>query len=255
MPRKKEAEGHGGGAGMERWLLTYADLITLLLIFFIIMYAMSKVDTAKFSQLVQMLTKSFGGQHSVITMSNMGLLPQNAVFGDTRTKQRKLYVKTVGQLQKEIASKSVKVTQDQRGIVISLASDFYFGSGIADFGDSTEAVLKKLYAILGPLSANIRIEGHTDDVPIVPGSALSQRYPTNWELSSQRSVNVLKALEKLGLDRKRMAAAAYADTRPLKSNDTPDGRNANRRVEIVILSENGFPSDMPEAVPPMETGP
>jgi len=252
MAKEKEPEKE---PSTERWLLSYADFITLLLVFFIIMYSMSKVNVTKYNKMVTVLEKTFGGEHSVIKLADSGLLPQMTRSGEARRKQKQLYVKTVGQLQKEIASKSVKVTQDQRGIVVSLASDFYFGSGIADFGDSTEAVLRKIYSILAPLSANIRIEGHTDNVPIAPGSALSQRYPTNWELSSQRSVNVLKALEKLGLDRKRLAAAAYADTRPLKSNDSSDGRNANRRVEIVILSETGAPSDMPEAVPPVETGP
>jgi chemotaxis protein MotB len=234
MARKKEAEKEGN---QDRWLLTYADLITLLLIFFVIMYAMSKVDASKFDQLVEMLSKAFGGQKSVITMSNMGLLPQNAVFGDTRTKQRKLYVKAVGQMQKEISSRAIRVTEDERGIVISLASDFYFGSGRADFGDSTEAVLKKVYNLLNTTAGNIRIEGHTDDMPIVQGSSLAQRLPTNWELSSQRAVNVLKFFEKLGLERTRLSAAAYADTRPVKPNDTYEGRAYNRRVEIVIMPE------------------
>jgi len=177
--------------------------------------------------------KTFGGEHSVIKLADSGLLPQMTRSGEARRKQKQLYVKTVGQLQKEIASKSVKVTQDQRGIVVSLASDFYFGSGIADFGDSTEAVLRKIYSILAPLSANIRIEGHTDNVPIAPGSALSQRYPTNWELSSQRSVNVLKALEKLGLDRKRLGRGRIRRHPATQVQRFLDGRNANRRVEIV----------------------
>jgi chemotaxis protein MotB len=234
MARKKEPEKE---QNLDRWLLTYADLITLLLIFFVIMYAMSKVDAAKFNQVVEMLSKAFGGQKSVIDMSNMGLLPQNAVFGDTRTKQRKLYVKAIGQLQKEISSRSIRISEDERGIVVSLASDFYFGSGKADFGDSTEAVLKKISGLLNTTDGNIRIEGHTDDMPIIQGTTLAQRLPTNWELSSQRAVNVLKFFEKLGLKRTRLSAAAYADTRPIKPNDTYEGRAYNRRVEIVIIPE------------------
>jgi chemotaxis protein MotB len=143
----------------------------------------------------------------------------------------------VGQLQKEISSKSVRITEDERGIVVSLASDFFFGSGRADCGDSTESVLRKLTGLFTSTTGNIRIEGHTDDIPIVQGGSLAQRLPTNWELSSQRAVNVLKSLEKLGLDRKRLSAAAFADTRPVKPNDTYDGRAYNRRVEIVIMPE------------------
>jgi chemotaxis protein MotB len=234
MPKKKhEAEKENS----ERWLLTYADLITLLLIFFVIMYAMSKVDAAKFNQLVQMLSKSFGGEKAAITMSATGILPHYAVFGDTRSKQHKQYVKAVEQMQKEISSKSVRISEDERGIVVSLASDCFFGSGRADFSDSTEAVLKKLTGLFSSTEGNIRIEGHTDDMPIVQGSQLAARLPTNWELSSQRAVNVLKLLEKVGVDRKRLSAAAFADTRPVKPNDTFDGRAYNRRVEIVIMPE------------------
>ena len=145
MAKEKEPEKE---PSTERWLLSYADFITLLLVFFIIMYSMSKVNAVKFNQMVTVLEKTFGGEHSVIKLSESGLLPQMTRAGEARRKQKQLYVKTVGQLQKEISSKAIKVSQDQRGIVVSLASDFYFGSGIADFGDSTEAVLKKLYAIL-----------------------------------------------------------------------------------------------------------
>jgi chemotaxis protein MotB len=234
MARKKTEEKEPNA---ERWLLSYADFITLLTVFFIIMYSMSKINAQKFNQMVTILEKSFGGQHSVIKMANSGLLPQITRSGEARRKEKQLYIKTVGQLQKEIASKSVRVTQEERGIVVSLASDFYFGSGRADFGESTEEVLKKVTDLLNSTPGNIRIEGHTDDMPIVQGSTLAQRLPTNWELSSQRAVNVLKVLERQGVDRKRLSAAGYADTRPLKPNDTFDGRAYNRRVEIVILPE------------------
>ena len=235
MARKKQEEKEPNA---ERWLLSYADFITLLTVFFIIMYAMSKVNVQKFNQMVTIMEKTFGGQHSVIKMANSGLLPQITRSGEMR---RKLYVKTVGQLQKEISSKAVRVTQDERGIVVSLASDCYFGSGKTEFGDSVEAVIQKLTGILNTTEGNIRVEGHTDDIPIVQGSSLSQRLPTNWELSSQRAVNVLKLLEKQGIDRKRLSAAAFADTRPLKPNDTFEGRAYNRRVEIVITPASQAP--------------
>jgi chemotaxis protein MotB len=234
MARKKQEEKEPNA---ERWLLSYADFITLLTVFFIIMYAMSKVDAAKFNQLVTIMEKSFGGQHSVIKMANNGLLPQITRSAEMRRKEKQLYVKSVGQLQKEISSKAVRVNEDQRGVVVSLASDFYFGSGVADVTAKTEAVLSKLLELFTTSKSNIRIEGHTDDMPIVQGSSLAQRLPTNWELSSQRAVNVLKFFEKSGVDRKRLSAAAYADTRPLKPNDTFEGRAYNRRVEIVILRE------------------
>jgi chemotaxis protein MotB len=236
MPKKQHAEEHGGG-GMERWLLTYADLITLLLIFFIIMYSMSTINKTKFDEVVQMLTQAFGGSHSVVAMYNNGVMEKNFYPAQVKTRQQKsLYVKTVSALQKEIQAKEVRVTADKRGIVISLNSDFYFPSGSADLRDSAENVLAKLSTIFQALPNDIRVEGHTDSLPITPGSLLAQKFPTNWELSSQRAVNVVKVFEKSGLEKGRVFASAFADTHPLKSNETPEGRAFNRRVEIVILN-------------------
>jgi chemotaxis protein MotB len=237
MARKREPESEHGGGGMERWLLTYADLITLLLIFFVIMYAMSSLNKAKFDQLVQMLSLAFGGQHSVVQMYNNGVMEKNFFPSQVRTKEQKnLYVNAVSQLQKEIQSKEVRVTADKRGIVISLSSDFFFRSGSADLNDSIYGVLNRLSNILQTIPNDVRIEGHTDNVPIVPAGPLAVRFPTNWELSSQRAVNVLKVFEKRGLERTRISATAFADTHPVNSNDTPEGRALNRRVEIVILN-------------------
>jgi chemotaxis protein MotB len=236
MPKKQHEEGHGGG-GMERWLLTYADLITLLLIFFIIMYSMSSINKVKFDQLVQMLSQSFGGSKSVVAMYNNGVMEKTFYPSQVRTKEQKsLYVKTVSALQKEIQSKDVRVTADKRGIVISLNSDFYFPSGSADLRDSATNVLSKLSTIFQALPNDIRVEGHTDSIPIAPTSPLAQRFPTNWELSSQRAVNVVRVFEKTGLEKGRVCASAFADTRPIKPNGTLEGRAFNRRVEIVILN-------------------
>jgi chemotaxis protein MotB len=236
MAKKKEPEKEPSA---ERWLLSYADFITLLLVFFIIMYSMSKVNVQKFNQMVTVLEKTFGGQQSVIKLANSGLLPQITRSGEARRKEKQLYVKTVEQLQKEISAKEVRVKVDERGIVVSLASDFFFGSGMADIGDSARSVLKKLQNLFSSTTNDIRVEGHTDDIPIIRGSSLSQRFPSNWELSSQRAVNVLKFLETLNVERKRLSAAAYAETRPDKPNDTYEGRAYNRRVEIVIASDSG----------------
>ncbi len=236
MPKKQHDDGHAGG-GMERWLLTYADLITLLLIFFIIMYSMSTINKAKFDQVMQMLSEAFGGSHSVVAMYNNGVLEKNFYPSEVKTKQQKsLYVKTVSALQKEIQAKEVRVTADKRGIVVSLNSDFYFPSGSADLRDSAYGVIDKLGAMFQAIPNDIRVEGHTDNIPIAPGSPLADKFPTNWELSAQRAVNVVKEFEKTGMQKGRISAAAFADSRPLKPNDTPEHRALNRRVEIVILN-------------------
>jgi len=234
MAKKPEAEAE---PSHERWLLSYADFITLLLVFFIIMYSMSTINKTKFDQVVAMLSEAFGGSHSVVAMYNNGVMEKNFYPSQVKTKEQKsLYVKTVSALQKEIQSKEIKVTADKRGIVISLNSDFYFASGSADLNDSAFNVLHKLGALFQGLPNNIRVEGHTDSLPIPPGSAIAEKYPTNWELSAQRAVNVVKVFEKDGLEKGKVSAAAFADTHPLKANDTPENRALNRRVEIVILN-------------------
>jgi chemotaxis protein MotB len=244
MAKREEHEEGEGGGGMERWLLTYADMITLLLIFFIILYSLSKVNQTKFDEVAQVLKEAFGGQHSVITMKELGVLEKNLHAAKKKTKEKYSYVQAVSAFQKEIEAKKVHVLMRERGIVISLASDFYFGSGSADLTDEALGVLEKLSEILSTMPNNVKIEGHTDNVPITPGGPLAARYPTNWELSSQRAVNVLKYLESRGIDPKRVSAVAYADTRPLKPNDTENGRTLNRRVEIVIVNEQPARSDI-----------
>ncbi|MDD5676235.1 MAG: flagellar motor protein MotB, partial [Chitinivibrionales bacterium] len=184
--KKAHEEGH---TNSERWLLTYADMITLLLVFFIILYTLSQVNRVKFDQMVPFFNKTFGGAYSVINSGHAGILPQNRYANPKNTKLKKAYVQTVSKFQSEIASKKIRASVDERGVVISLASDFYFPSGSPDLTNQAHDVLQKIFAMLDTMTNNIRIEGHTDNVPITPGSELAQRYPTNWELSAQRAIN------------------------------------------------------------------
>jgi chemotaxis protein MotB len=245
--------GHGGGAeehagGMERWLLTYADMITLLLIFFIILYSMSVINKVRFDQMIQMMNKTFGGGYSVINTGSPGVLAQNKYPNPKNQKLKKAYVHTVSKFQGEISSKKIRVSVDDRGVVISLASDFYFPSGSPDLSAQAADVLLKIHEMLDTMPNNVRIEGHTDNVPITAGSALAQRYPTNWELSAQRAINVLKFYEGKGIKSKRLSALGYADTRPLKPNDSEENRAFNRRVEIIILGNPNTEADAPPMV-------
>jgi chemotaxis protein MotB len=235
MPKKEEHEEHGGGAGMERWLLTYADMITLLLIFFIIMYMMSQVDRAKFEQLAQILSQTFGGNKSVLNMYNLGILEKNLHAGEEERNAKKSYNKATQEFEKEIQAKLISVTKDERGTVIRMSSDFYFASGSADLTPLAYEVLQKLQTILDSVSNDVQVEGHTDNVPINIYSALAQQYPTNWELSSQRAINVLKFFERQGIVKKRLSAIGLADNKPLKPNTSDENRSANRRVEIIIV--------------------
>jgi chemotaxis protein MotB len=232
--RPHEEESHGGG--MERWLLTYADMITLLMIFFIIMYAISQSSAAKFQQLSTALSVVFGGGQKTVLTGQPGLLQQfKRSQGEKQLKQA--YVETISKLQKEIQDKKIRVNMTSRGMQLSISSDFYFLSGAAELTGEAKTLLRKVASPLLDIPNPMQIEGHTDNVPIVAGGTLAQRYPTNWELSSQRGINVLQFIHEIGIKYERLSAAAYADTKPVKPNDTPEGRSINRRVEILVLYE------------------
>ena len=219
----------------ERWLLTYADMITLLLILFIVLYSMSVVSKKKVSELSQALTVAFSGSQKSLLEGTPGIL--DAFKQGSNKKTKETYVKTVSALQKEMGDKSMKVVMTEEGVKITMSSDFFFASGSADFAGNASGVLDKLVEVFKATNNKIRIEGHTDNQPIIAGTELSRRYPTNWELSSQRAINVLKYLERQGVPGQRLSGVALGETKPAKNNDSPEGRAANRRVEIYVLTE------------------
>lgn len=233
------ARKHGGAAEVEkenseRWLLTYADMITLLLILFIVLYAMSSISKSKIMELSQALTIVFGGSSRALLDGHPSLIQG---YQKSKKELKKSYVKAVSQFQNELANKKMRIVMTESGIKVSMSSDFFFQSGSADFTSEATDVIQKLASIFSANNNKIRIEGHTDNVPIAYGSALAQRYPTNWELSSQRAINVLRLLEREGIRSDRLSALAYGDTKSSKSNETEEGRRANRRVEIYVLTD------------------
>jgi len=140
----------------------------------------------------------------------------------------------------EIQSKMVRVREDERGLVITLSGDSYFDTGSARLRDDIKPVLRKVGGIVKSISNFVRIEGHTDDRAIPP-AGVRQGFETNWELSSARSVNVLRYLtEEEKLNPRQLSAVAFGQYRPIDDNNTPEGRAYNRRVEIVILKEKGL---------------
>ena len=145
--------------------------------------------------------------------------------------------KAVAVFQPEISTKKVRVKEDERGLVISISADTFFPTSSAELDiDNSRELLQKVSSLLQMKefdNRKFRLEGHTDNLPTDPAS----QYPTNWELSAARSINVLKYLTEFGVNEKKFQVAGYGDTVPLMSNDTEEGRAYNRRVDIVILSE------------------
>lgn len=231
----------------ERYLLTYADLMNLLLILFIILFAYSQVDTQKFQQLSQSLGAALGNGSppSVVQGGASGnslidfpaTMPSPVIPSKVEDAQMQGATEAVSDLVKQEGMQDlVDVKVQERGIVISIKAKLLFKSGSADIEKAKQDELIKIGKdILTKLpNKQIRIEGHTDNVPI--NSAM---YPSNWHLSSYRAINVLKLLvDKAGINPKLISPVGYGDTQPLLPNTSDTNREQNRRVNIVILRDS-----------------
>ncbi|MCL5025287.1 MAG: OmpA family protein [Chloroflexi bacterium] len=229
----------------ERWLLTYSDLITLLLVFFVVMYSVSKADEAKFAKLNASLQKAF----NVIVLQGQdttAISGQNGPDGGNKIMDDFLGIRTsVMKAAEQMGIQShVNVTMQQDGIAISLSGNLLFDSGRADLRPESTALLEKVGEQVRAVPNEIRIEGHTDSIPVD-----SDLYPTNWELSAARATAVTRFLvEVSGIDPRRLSAQGYSQYRPLTDNSTRENRALNRRVDIVIV----YPKPTPE--PATNTG-
>jgi chemotaxis protein MotB len=228
------------------WQGTYGDMITLMLCFFVMLYNPSEVDVTQLATITQSLqmneTESTSGGMSLSAGrlsdlgNNINSLPsveKGKSLGNAKKKAVSLFAP-------DVKSNKITVTSDERGLVITLASDSFFDEGSADLNlDNTRDTLLRLSEFFkDPELKNrrFRIEGHTDSTPVADTS----KFASNWELSAARAMNVLHYLADFGVNEKQFSIAGYADTRPMFSNDTPEGRAYNRRVDIIILDEGHF---------------
>lgn len=257
MEMKKAHEEHEND---ERWLLTYADLITLLMVFFVVMYAMSRTDAEKFKALASGLSQVFGKP----AVSSVGIggqpikgnaiLPskasgnsrsgtRNKASGDSDVRMRRIRALKSdldALMENRGLSNSVTTRVDPRGpkLVMELSDSLLFEPGSADLTPDALLLLEPVAEALGARDYNVHVEGHTDNVPISNG-----RFRNNFELSTARAVNVIMNLiNKGGLPAQRFSASGYGEYRPVAGNDTPEGRAKNRRVDFVIYDENALDS-------------
>jgi chemotaxis protein MotB len=233
MMRTRQRSKHGSHENSERWLLTYADLITLLLGLFVILYAMSKVDSEKYSKVMQALGGVFGAP-AAIEGSQSVLSAQGAL-----TERESIANKVRSAMYEDLKSSLVTVSQDSRGVVVHLAEELLFASGNADLKSSSTRSLDLLAGVLKTLPNEIRVEGHTDNVPIHTAA-----FPSNWHLSVARAMNTADYLmTKRRLEPTKFNVVGYSEYKPLAPNTTAEDRAKNRRVDIVILStESGQPA-------------
>lgn len=231
----------------ERWLLTYADLMNLLLILFIILFAMSQVSTEKFQQLSQSLSSAFGNGEppSVVQGSGSGnslvnfpaTMPSPVIPSKLEDQQMEALQEEIsGLVESEGLKGDVAVTMQERGIVVTINEKILFKSGSAIIEPNDQNTLITIGKdILSKIpDKHIRVEGHTDNIPMK--SAL---YASNWELSAARAINVLKLLvEKCGIDPHMISPVGYGEYNSVAKNDTDANRAKNRRVDIVILRDS-----------------
>ena len=231
------------------WQGTYGDMITLMLCFFVMLYDPSEVDTAALAQIqesLQITTESIeapvtsGGQS--LAAGKLADLGNNISALPSAEKGKSLSIakkKAVSLFAPEVKSAKITISSDERGVVISLASDVFFeqGSAVLNIDETRDILLKlsKFFQDSELKNRRFRIEGHTDSTPVD-----NELYPSNWELSSARSANVLHYLSDFGVDEQKFSIAGYADTRPMFSNETKEGQAYNRRVDIIILDEGHF---------------
>jgi chemotaxis protein MotB len=229
----------------ERWLLTYADLMNLLLIFFIILYTMSQVDQQKFEQLSDSLSKAFGtyngstmnpanpaGGNSVIDLPS--IKPSSVISSNMEEEQMKVVKEKVSDLaEKGGLEGKIDVKMEERGIVISITAQLLFKPGSADIEPGSKPTIQDIGGILKNISGNhIKVEGHTDSDQL----SNTSKYIDNLELSTARANNVLRLLVKnAGINSKNISSAGYGDQRPVVPNTTRENKAKNRRVNLVIL--------------------
>lgn len=237
----------------ERWLISYADFITLLFAFFVVMYAVSAVNESKYRVLANALGDAFGkstGQAQPVPQLNDARVLPPEVRQRTLKEQQALEER---EHMTEVANKlldamgplikdgKVRVTQSRRGVSIEINANVLFKPGEARLEPGSLDVLRAVARTLTPEPFNLEITGYTDNVPIS-----SVGFPSNWELSATRASSVVRLFADNGISPERLFAIGREASHPVASNETPEGRARNRRVEIMILS--GMP-DVVEEIP------
>ena len=231
MPRLRRKKSNDDQENQERWLLTYADMITLLLALFIVMYSMSQIDAKRFGKMAEALNGILKGGHSILDKGSEeqfktghGVLK----LGDLRMIQREVEEQT------EVKGRSEEVLTEitERGLVVHIVESAVFRPGSADLQPAAAELMDLVYETIKDSPNHIRIEGHTDDAPINSGL-----YPSNWELSAARATEVVRYfVNNYEIDEGRISALGYGEYRPIRPNNSIENRALNRRVDIVVLT-------------------
>lgn len=259
---------HEDHVNHEAWAIPYGDLVTLLLAFFVVMYAVSSVNEGKYRVLSDSLTAAFRGTPKTMEPVPVGNKPLKGKADDTlsgmkpnqamkfpdreqapppeedaalQAQLRKMSQDLQEAMQVLIDQDMIRVHRAPSWVEVEIKTDILFPSGSAEIEAAAVAILDRLATILAERPYPIRIEGHTDDRPI-----RTAQFPSNWELSAARAARIVRLFEQRGILPSRMVVAGMGENQPVADNDSPQGRNRNRRVALVIL---GAPPDATDPRP------
>ena len=247
--RRSRRHKHSEHENTDRWLVSYADFITLLFAFFVVMYSMSSINEGKYRVLSDTLVDAFktppkapepiqvGQEHKTIRPSEpevkdivqVNIRPEQPEY----TKQMDRIADNLRDNLAPLVKKNlIKITKDKLWVKVEMSDRILFSSGKAKLSDQGYPVLEELTEVLRHLPNHIDVEGHTDNLPI-----RTSVYPSNWELSAARAASVVHLFTKNGVNPERLSAIGFGEFRPVASNATGVGRNTNRRVAVVILAD------------------
>lgn len=254
MRERRRREEH---ANHERWLVSYADFMTLLFALFVVLFASSHHDKRTIESVSKAVKNGFQAMGAF--SSSDSAADNSRIIGPTSTGEARpstvpanagidmieLQKKLHKALGKEIERQEVGLRMTPEGFVVSLHELGFFNSGEAQLMPGAGEKIKRIAEVLMQYGLDMRVEGHTDDVPIHNAA-----FASNWDLSSARAMAVaMMLLNESGVDPKRMSIAGYGQYHPVASNDTPEGRRANRRVDIVVVSTSTPPAAKPPGLP------
>jgi chemotaxis protein MotB len=243
-------ERRKSNVSQDRWMVSYADFITLLFAFFVVLFAFARADQNKQSQVSEAIDSAFHSlgifpnasrkpvNDAAATGVDKAAIPMNIVMGEdvlspARVKEdlERLHRDLEQRLSNQVATHTVSMKMGRDGLVISLREAGFFSSGSATPRPETLPTLRQIAASLGRTPYDLRIEGHTDNVPIHTAA-----FDSNWELSSARATRIARLfIDMNAIPPERISAAGYSEFHPVAGNDTAEGRSENRRVDLVVL--------------------
>lgn len=262
--RREDRQGESGRDDHNRWLVSYADFITLLFAFFVVMYSLSSINEGKY----RLLSDSIGQAFRNLSVNEGGELielppvrpvqpivppppPRRDDGAEARRRQTAARMHSMAEEIRRVLSPltragRVQVSEGAFGISVEINASLLFAPGDAALGADAVTALRAVAQVLAPAGFPITVEGHTDNLPIS-----TYRYPSNWELSAVRASSVARLFIDSGVAADRLTAAGYADQRPVADNGSQEGRARNRRVTILIESRaHELPASGPGIIPP-----